>query len=168
MSLHKTILEMKKVLGSLSHCLDLAATHAAAKKYDANVLLQSRLAPDMFPLVRQVQIACDQAKYAAARLAGKEAPSTPDTETTIDEAKARIATTIAFLDRFTAADFAGADDRTVALPRWEGKSMMAVDYFLENALPNFFFHASMTYALLRHNGIELGKRDFLGTQPFRP
>jgi hypothetical protein len=166
-TLYKTVLEMKKLLGSLDRCLDLGTAHAAAKKFDADVLLGCRLAPDMFPLIRQVQIACDQAKFAAARTAGKDPPSNPDTEKTMADAKARIATTIAYLDTFTAADFDGAADRTLALPRWEGRSMSALDYFLENALPNFFFHVTTAYAILRHNGVDLAKKDFLGPLPFR-
>jgi hypothetical protein len=162
MSLHLIVLEMKKLLGSLDLCLDKAASHAAARKFDPAVLLQSRLAPDMFPLIRQVQIACDQAKYAASRAAGKDAPAHPDTEQTLDEIRARIATVIAYLGGFSAADFSGAGERRISLPRWEGKSMTATDYVIEHAMPNFFFHTTTAYAILRHNGVDLGKRDYLG------
>lgn len=167
MPLHLIVLEMKKLLGSLDLCLDKAAGHAAAGKYDPGVLLQSRLAPDMFPLIRQVQIACDQAKYAASRAAGKDTPSHPDTEQTFDELRARIATVIAYLGGFSAADFDGAGARLISLPRWEGKSMTAVDYVIEHAMPNFFFHTTTAYAILRHNGVGLGKRDYLGALAFR-
>lgn len=167
MSLHLIVLEMKKLLGSLDTCLEKAAGHAAAKKYEPSVLLQSRLAPDMFPLIRQVQFACDQAKYAASRAAGKDAPSHPDTEQTLDEVRARIARVVAYLGEFSAADFDGASARSISLPRWEGKSMTATAYVIEHAMPNFFFHYTTAYAILRHNGVDVGKRDYLGALTFR-
>jgi hypothetical protein len=158
---------MKKLLGSLDACLEKATAHAAAKKYDPNVLLQARLAPDMFPLIRQIQATCDTAKFAAARTTGKDSPSHPDTEQTIEEVRKRIAAVVAYLGEFSAADFQSIDDRTVSLPRWEGKSMTATTYFIEHALPNFFFHLTTSYAILRHNGVEVGKRDYLGAITFR-
>ena len=167
MMLHASILETKKLLQNLDGWLTKAEAHAAAKKYDPNVLLQSRLAPDMFPLVRQIQGACDVAKLAAARVTGRDAPSHPDEEKTIDELRKRIASVVAYLSEFTAKDFEGAGDRTVSLPRWEGKSMTATDYFLEHGQPNFFFHVTMAYALLRHNGVDVGKRDYLGQLTMR-
>jgi hypothetical protein len=156
------VLQMKKMLKNLDGCLDKAATFAETKKFDPEVLLQSRLAPDMFPLMRQIQSACDHAKFAAARSSGKEPPSHPDTEKTLADAKKRIATVLQYLDGFSAKDFEGMDSRKVSLPRWEGKSMAATEYFLEVSLPNFFFHVTTAYAILRHNGVELGKRDYLG------
>ena len=162
MSLHAFVLEMKKLLTGLDGWLTKAAAHAEAKKFDVNTLLQSRLAPDMFPLVRQIQAACDQAKFSAARTAGKDAPAHADNEQTLDDARKRIASVVAFLDTFTKDDFAGAEQRKISLPRWEGKSMSAVDYFVEFGQANFYFHITMAYAILRHNGVELGKRDFLG------
>jgi uncharacterized protein len=167
MTLYPFVLEMKKLLENMGSWLDKAESHAAEKGYDANILLQSRLAPDMFPLVRQFQNACDNAKFAAAFTTGKEPPAHPDTEQTMDEVRARIATVIAYLDGFTAEDFEGTDSRTVRRPRWEGKSMTATDYFLEHAVPNFFFHLTTVYAILRHNGVELGKRDYVGRLNFR-
>lgn len=167
MSIHVFLLEMKKLLGSLDHCIDKAIAYAGAKKFDPNVLAQARLAPDMFPFVRQVQAACDSAKLAAARLAGKDAPSHPDTEQTLDECKKRIATVVAYLDTFSAKDFDGVADRTVTTPRWEGKSMTAINYYVEHALPNFFFHLTSAYAILRHNGVDVGKRDYLGALTWR-
>jgi hypothetical protein len=161
------VLEMKKLLRNLDGCLEKGVAHATAKKFDPGVLLQSRLAPDMFPLVRQIQSACDHAKFAAARTAGKDPPSHPDTEQTMQEARTRIATVVEYLDGFGAADFEGADSRTVSLPRWEGKSMTATEYFAEFALPNFFFHLTTAYAILRHNGVDVGKRDYLGALPLR-
>jgi len=162
MNHHAIVLEMKKLLKNLDGWLDKAKAHATAKSYDVNVLLQSRLAPDMLPLSFQIQTACDHAKFAAARTAGKEAPSIPDTEKTVDELRARIATTIGYLDGFKASEFEGADARRVSLPRWEGKSMSASDYCVEYAMPNFFFHLTTAYAILRHNGVDVGKRDYIG------
>jgi hypothetical protein len=121
----------------------------------------------MFPLMRQIQAACDQAKYAASRGSGKDAPSHPDTETSIAELRARVTKVVEYLGTFKAEDFAGSDDRTISLPRWEGKSMTVTDYVTEHATPNFYFHLTMTYALLRHNGVDVGKRDYLGALSFR-
>jgi len=162
MAIYKIVLEMKKVLGSLDRCLEKATAHATAKKFDVDTLLHTRMAPDMLPFSFQVQTTCDQAKFAAARASGKDIPSHPDTEKTVADLRARIATVIAFLDTFKAADFDGTDARKITLPRWEGKSMSATDYVIEHAMPNFFFHATTAYDLLRHNGVEIGKRDFLG------
>jgi len=167
MTIYSFVLEMKKLLTNLDGCIDKAVAYAQVKKFDPNVLLQARLAPDMFPFVRQVQATCDSAKFAAARLAGKEAPSHPDTEQTVDELKQRIASVVAYLDGFSAKDFEGTDDRVVALPRWEGKSLTATTYFVEHAQPNFYFHYTTAYALLRHNGVEVGKRDYLGQLSWR-
>ena len=159
--------QMKKTLGQLDKMLDAAAAFAEVKKFDGTVLVNSRLAPDQFALARQVQIACDTAKLAASRLTGKDAPAHADTETTIPELKARIESVIAYLDSFSPADFEGAATRTVSQARWEGKVMSGEDYFIEHALPNFFFHVNHAYAILRHNGVGLGKRDYLGPLTFR-
>ena len=167
MSIYPTFLEIKKIFGQLPAWLDKAAAFAEAKKFDPNTLLQARLAPDMFPLVRQIQIACDQAKFAGGRVADKELPTHPDTETTFDELRARIAAVQAYLEGFTAKDFEGAAGRTIALPRWEGKTIDAESFFFELAVPNCFFHITMVYAILRHNGVELGKLDYLGPVSLR-
>jgi hypothetical protein len=164
---HVLILEMKKLLHGLDGWLDKAVAFAGTKKFDPNTLLQARLAPDMYPLVRQIQSSCDNAKLAAARVAAKDPPPHADTETTIDELKKRIASVVSYLETFKASDFDGADDRVVSLPRWEGKSMTATNYLVEHSLPNFFFHLSMAYAILRHNGVDLGKRDYLGAFTWR-
>jgi hypothetical protein len=121
-----------------------------------------RLAPDQFAFVRQVQTACDTAKLAAARLAGQTPPSHPDTEKTIDELRARVASVRSYLGAFKAKDFEGAETRAITRPQWEGKSMSGADYFIEHAVPNFFFHVTHAYAILRHNGVPLGKKDYLG------
>jgi uncharacterized protein len=167
MTLHPIMLEMRKLLGHMNAWIDKAEAHASSKGYDANTLLQARLAPDMLPLVRQFQNACDNAKFAAAFTTGKEPPPHPDTEQTFAEVRARIASVIDYLGTFTEADFRDTDTREVKRPRWEGKSMRATDYFVEQAMPNFFFHLNMAYALLRHNGVELGKRDYIGQLSFR-
>jgi len=158
-----TLGQMKKQLAQLDKWLAAAVTYAEVKKFDPNVFLTTRLAVDQFPFVRQVQVTCDTPKLAASRLTGKEAPAQADNETSLPELSARIQATIAYLDTFTAKDFVGADARTVTQPRWEGKIMSAHDYFLEHALPNFYFHLTTAYAILRHNGVPMGKRDFLGT-----
>ena len=109
-----------------------------------------------------MQTTCDTAKLAAARLAGKEAPKHADTEQTLDELRARVKSVQTYLDGFSAKDFEGAATRVVTQPRWEGKVMSGADYFLEHALPNFYFHLTHTFAILRHNGVNVGKRDYLG------
>jgi len=159
----ETFKQMSKQLGQVDKWLDTAVTHAEHKKFDPNLYLAFRLAPDQFAFARQLQITCDTAKLGASRLSGKEAPSHADTETTIDELRARIRAVRAYLDGFTAQDFAETATRVITQPRWEGKTMTGADYFMEHALPNFYFHLSHTYAILRHNGVPLGKRDFLGT-----
>jgi hypothetical protein len=162
MSPHAIILQMKRMLTNLDAWLVKADALAAAKKFEPTVLLESRLAPDMFPLMRQIQTACDHAKFAAARTTAKDPPAHPDTEKTMAEAHARIATVIKYLDGFSAKDFEGIETRKIALPRWEGRSMTAPDYLLQHALPNFFFHVTTAYAILRHNGLDVGKKDYLG------
>jgi uncharacterized protein len=155
--------QMKKHLGQVDKWLEAATAHAQTKKFDPNVFLTLRLSPDQFAFTRQVQIACDTAKTGASRLSGKEAPSHADTEQSIEELRARVTATIAYLDSFTAKDFEAAATCTVTQPRWEGRVMTGADYFLEHVVPNFFFHLTHVYALLRHNGVGLGKRDYLGT-----
>jgi uncharacterized protein len=154
--------QIKQTLGQLDKWLTAAAAHATAKSFDPKVVLELRLAPDQFAFARQVQTACDTAKLAAARLCGKEAPKHPDTEQSLDELSARVKSVSAYLDGFSAADFEGAATRRVTQPRWEGQYMLGADYFWQHALPNFFFHATHAYAILRHNGVSLGKKDFLG------
>jgi uncharacterized protein len=155
--------QMKKTLAQLDKWLETAQAHATAKSFDPSVYMTLRLAPDQFAFARQVQITCDTAKLAAARLAGKEAPKHADTEQTLDELRTRAKSVLEYLSTFTAADFADADTRKVTQPRWETKFMLGGDYFREHALPNFYFHSAHVYAILRHNGVGLGKKDFLGT-----
>lgn len=163
----ETLNQMKKMLGQLDKWLESATAFAQKKSFDPNLFVGFRLAPDQFALARQVQSACDTAKLAAARLSGKDAPVHPDTEQTLDELHTRVRSVIAYLDGFSAKDFEGATERTISQPRWEGKVMTGSDYFLEHALPNFFFHLTHTYAILRHNGLDVGKRDYLGPLSLR-
>jgi hypothetical protein len=160
---HEIFTQMKKQLGQLDKWLDTAASFAQDKKVDPATILGWRLAPDQFAFTRQVQIACDTAKLGASRVSGKDAPSHTDTETTIDELHARVRAVISYLDGFTASDFEGAAERHVTQPRWEGKIMTGHDYLLEHVVPNFFFHTTLVYSLLRQIGVPLGKRDYLGT-----
>lgn len=153
-----------RMLNNLSACFDKAEAHAAAKGYDPQVLVGCRLAPDMLPLARQVQIACDAAKFGAARLAGVEAPAMADTEQTVAELKDRIARTIAFVTSVPQAQIEGSDAREVQVPmRGRDPLKLTGEAYLTNfVLPNFYFHVTTAYGLLRHNGVELGKGDYLG------
>lgn len=150
-------------LKNLAAILDKARAHAEARKIDELVLTSSRLYPDMFALARQVQVACDTAKGALARLAGVEIPRHEDTEKTFDELKARIAKTVAFIETFKPAQIDGTEDKELTIKlgarevQWKG-----MQYLLGFALPNFYFHAATAYDILRHNGVELAKRDFIG------
>jgi hypothetical protein len=154
-------------LNALSGVLDKAAAFAAARKIDPAVLPQWRLAPDMFPLTRQVQIACDQAKNGCARLVGVEPPRFEDNETTIDQLKARIAKTIAFIKSIEGQHLDGSGSREITFPLGPTNKghMKGDDYLTHFMLPNFYFHITAAYAILRHCGVEIGKRDFLGAIP---
>ena len=153
-----------QILTSLSSILTKAAAHAEAKKIDPSVLVNARIAPDMFAFARQIQIATDHAKGAAARLAGVDVPSFPDTEATFAELQTRIKKTIDFVKGLKPAQFEGGEDRDVTLTiagqkmTWKG-----AQYLFHFALPNFYFHAATAYDILRHNGVEIGKRDFMGS-----
>jgi uncharacterized protein len=152
-----------RILGNLSAILDKGLAHAEAKKIDPSVFVGARLAPDMHPLARQIQTACDAAKGAAARLAGIEVPSHPDTETTFAELQARIAKTVDFLKSVTPDQVDGSEERTIVLKiRGNDVTFPGQAFLLFFALPNFFFHVTTAYDILRHNGVELGKMDFLG------
>jgi hypothetical protein len=152
-----------KMLGALSNVLDKGAAFAVAKKIDPAVLMASRLAPDMFPLTRQVQIAADFAKGPMARLAGLEVPKWEDNETTMEALKARVAKTIDYVKSFKPAQIDGSEAREISLTiGGQPMTMTGQEYLLHNALPNFYFHVTTAYTILRHNGVEVGKRDFLG------
>jgi uncharacterized protein len=155
-----------RALENLAAILAKVAAHAEAKKIDPAVFVNARLAPDMFALARQVQVASDAAKGCTARLAGVDVPSYPDTETTFPELQARIAKTIAFVKSLTAAQIDGSEERVVTLKqRGEDVRYRGQDYLLKLALPNFFFHVVTAYDILRHNGVEIGKGDYLGKLP---
>ena len=153
-------------LNALMTVLDKADAFATGKKVDPTVLLNARLAPDMFPLSRQVQIACDFAKGLAARLATVDVPSYEDTETSIPELKARIKKTIDFISGLKPAQIDGSEGRSIEI-KMAGKAVTfkGQPYLVNFAMPNFFFHLAMTYGILRHNGVDLGKRDFMGAIP---
>ncbi|HJV62122.1 MAG TPA: DUF1993 domain-containing protein [Albitalea sp.] len=152
-----------RTLGNLLTWLDKAEAHAGAKKFDVNVLLGTRLAPDMLPFVKQIQIASDAAKFGAARLAGVEAPKFEDTESTLAELRERIRKTIDYVKSIPAAQIDGSDDRDITVPRRDGALTLKGEFYLKHyVLPNFFFHVTTAYALLRHNGVDLGKSDYLG------
>jgi len=152
-----------RLLGNLTVWLDKAEAHAAAKKFDAGVLLGMRLAPDMLPLKTQIQIACDTAKFCVARLAGVEAPKFDDTEASIAELRDRIRQTVAYMQSVSAALVDGTEDKDVVIPRRDAPVTMKGEAYLKHyATPNFYFHVTMAYALLRHNGVEIGKMDYLG------
>ena len=153
-----------QLLGGLSDVLAKAAAHAAERKIEPDALLQSRLFPDMFPLLRQVQIACDFAKSVSARLAGAEVPAWDDSEKSFDELQARIRRTLDFIAGLDAAAFEGAAAREIVLRPGTPKErrLDGQAYLLAYGLPQFFFHVTTSYALLRHGGVEIGKRDFMG------
>jgi hypothetical protein len=151
-------------LGNLSAILEKGAAHATAKKFDPNVLVASRLAPDMLPLSKQVQIACDLAKNSAARLAGIEPPRFEDNEKTIEELRARVARTIDYLKSIPAGALEGSEERDIKVPAGERTLEFKGLVFLQRwAIPNVFFHVTTAYNILRHNGVDIGKRDFLGS-----
>ena len=156
-------------LSALSAVLDKAAAYAAAKKVDPSILLQSRLSPDMFPLVRQVQIASDQAKNGISRLAGVDPPLHEDNETTIDQLKDRLARTLSYLKSIDLQKIDGSADHDITFPLGPTNKghMKGADYLNHFVLPNFYFHITAAYAILRHCGVDLGKRDFLGAIPMK-
>jgi hypothetical protein len=162
-----TITQPAKMLQNLSRCLDKAAAFSDAKKLDGTALLHARLAPDQFHFTRQIQIACDTAKVGVARLTGKEPPVHADDEQTLAALQARIASVVAYLQSYTPADFAGAEERRVSQPRWAGKSLSGKEFALQHMLPNLYFHVATAYSILRHNGVALGKKDYLGDMPFQ-
>jgi hypothetical protein len=161
-----TVPVFTKFFANLERWLDKAVAHAQVKKFDPEILVQARLAPDQHPLGAQIQAACDAAKYCVAKLSGKEAPSHPDTEKTLADLRARIATLQAYLATFSRDDFAGAEERACTHSWMQGKSMRGGDYLDHFALPNLYFHLTTAYSILRHNGVELGKTDYIGSLPF--
>jgi uncharacterized protein len=159
---YQVISQCTQTLKNLETCLDKADQHAAAKKFDVGVLMASRLAPDMKDFIYQVQSACDYVKAGAAWLSGQTPPKHEDNEQTIDELRARIRKTVAFAETVKEAQYAGASERKVKLSWAPGKIIGGADYLLQMTIPNTFFHIAMAYAILRHNGVDVGKMDFLG------
>ncbi len=164
---YEFIPQFSKMLTNLSAMLDKAQAFADSKKFDAKNLLTDRLAPDQFDFTRQVQVTCDSAKAYAAKLTGKEAPKHEDTETTIAELQTRIQKTVAYLNTIKAEDFKGWENRQVTNPRREGKYITGTDFAMHQSIPNFYFHVTTAYSILRTNGLEIGKKDFLGALNYR-
>jgi len=162
-----TVPQFTKMLHNLSHIIDKAVQNSTERKFDIDVLLNSRLAPDQFNFIRQVQIACDTAKLYASRMTGKEAPVNEDNEKTLPEVKARIEQTIGYLNTFKAEDFKGAEERKISQPRWEGKYLTGFEFATQHAIPNMYFHVTTAYAILRHSGVPVGKKDYLGEMPYK-
>lgn len=163
----QTIPPFTKMLRNLSHILDKGAQQADLKKFEMDVLLNARLAPDQFNLIRQVQIACDTAKLAVSRLTGLPSPINEDSEKTLSDLKARIDQTLTYLNERTADEFKGAEDRKISHPRWDGKYLFGAEFVHFHAVPNFYFHVTTAYSILRHNGVDIGKKDYLGEMPFK-
>lgn len=161
-----TVPVFTKMLTNLLGWLDKAETAGQSKNYDPNVLLQQRFAPNQWALVRQIQAACDGAKWCCSKMTGKDAPAHPDTETTIAELRVRVKAVVEYINTFTRADFENCAERPCTHAWMGGKTLRATDYLDHYALPNFYFHYAHAYAMLRHAGIELGKSDYLGALPF--
>lgn len=169
-----TIPVMTKALRSLDTMLDKVAAYASAKAterrpaaYFEDALLHSRLIADQFPFVQQVQVACDNAKGAAARISGVEMPKYEDNEKTVAELKARVEKTLAFLATIAPEQVVGREETKITLPYWNDKYLTAFEYVTEYALPNFFFHLTTAYSILRKNGVDIGKNDYIGTLPLK-
>ncbi len=167
MTTFDTIRLFSKMLRNLDQWLGKAEAHAKNKGFEADVLVGMRLAPDMYELAKQVQSACDSAKFAASYLSGKAPPVHPDNEKTIAELHERIGKALAFVETVSEADLAGAADRKVA-PAWlKGSWLRGNDYLVQVAVPNFFFHVTTAYAILRHAGVDVGKMDYIGNLPLQ-
>ncbi len=149
-------------LNNLLKFMDKAQAAADQKKFDVNTLVQARLAPDMYPFVKQVQVACDSAKFTSARLAGKDAPKHEDNEKDFAELRQRVTKVLSYLETFKRDDFNGVEDRRISLPWAPGQWMHGGEYLPQLGLPNFYFHLSAAYCILRHNGADVGKMDYLG------
>lgn len=159
--------QFSKMLMNLSQILEKSGKFAEQKNFDVANLLNARLAPDMFNLLRQVQIASDTAKFGAARLTGTEAPKFEDNETTLAELQARIQKTREYLSTLKPDQFKGWEARKTLNPRREGKYLPGSEFLLQHVIPNFYFHLTTAYVILRHNGVEIGKTDYLGTINYR-
>jgi hypothetical protein len=168
MSLYDRVIPLYlHLLPQVSVWLDKAIAHAEKKRFDPEILFSARLAPDQFAFAKQVQSACDTAKFVAAKLSGTEPPSHPDTEKTLADLRARVNTCIEYLRSFTPAQFEGAEERACSHVWMRGKHLRGDDYVAHYAIPNFFFHYTTAYSILRAQGVDVGKLDFLGGLPFR-
>lgn len=161
-----TVPVFTKLLTGAGKWLDKAAAFADAKKFDVQILMDARLVPDQYHFVKQLQAACDQAKYTVAKLTGKEPPSHPDTEKTLPEIRARLKTVTDYLATFKREDFAGAEERACK-HTWMPGPMRGGDYLDHFCLPNFHFHLTTAYSILRHNGVDVGKNDYIVDLPFQ-
>lgn len=162
-----TILQFRKMLANLDRWMGKAAAYADQKKFDVNVLVGARLAPDMYPFNKQIQAACDAAKFCAAYLSGQTAPKHEDNETTWAELHERVSKVVKYLDGFKASDFANVESLQVK-PGWaKGQWLPSNEYVQHVSIPNFYFHAMTAYAILRHNGVDIGKMDYLGEVKMR-
>ena len=169
MSLYaESLPQMKKMLSNLGRWLDEAEATAKERGYDPEILTTARLFPDMFTLTRQIQSACDTAKFVGARLGNLPPPVNPDTETTLVELRARIASTLTFLDSVAEDAFDGAEDRQIFMPVLQGAWVTGTEYLRAFAMPNFYFHVTTAYDILRHNGVKLGKYGFIGHMDLHP
>lgn len=167
--IQRTLQQLTQMLNNLDAILDKGSAHATATEgMDPETLIQRRLAPDMFPFVKQIQACTDTAKFIAARCAGQEAPSWPDEESTVDEVKARLKKGIDYLESMRDADYSGWEERPITLGFMPGMYIEGADYVHQFALPNFYFHAVTAYDILRNAGVEIGKRDFIGHMSFKP
>jgi hypothetical protein len=163
-----SVQQAARMLTHIERWLEAAEVSAKTRSFDPETLVHARLAPDQFPLLRQIQSACDSAKFLAAKLAGKVPPSHPDTETSLAQLRERLASVIAYLGTFTEADFAASDTTKVKFGWLPGKYLDGAAYLHQYELPNFYFHVNHVYAILRHNAVTLGKRNFLGIDlPFK-
>lgn len=163
----ETFAQFSKMLTNLSSILDKAQKFADQKKFDSVNLINARLAPDQFNFTRQVQVACDTAKFGAARLTGIDAPKFEDTETTLAELQQRIRNTLEFLSTVKPEAFKGWESKKTLNPRREGKYLPGDEFLMQHAIPNFYFHVTTAYSILRHSGVEVGKTDYLGTITYR-
>jgi hypothetical protein len=167
MEIFDVVPQYAKMLRNLDGWLDKAVAFAKTKSFDVDTLVHARLAPDQYALDRQIQSACDTAKFSACYLSGKEPPVHPDTEKTIAELRTRIRTCLSFLETVTEADTAGAEERKISPKFLQGKWVRGDQFLLQMSMPNFYFHVTTAYAILRHNGVDLGKIDFIGGIPTR-
>ncbi|WP_078131683.1 DUF1993 domain-containing protein [Leptospira kirschneri] len=162
-----TIQQFTKMLHQLKLLLEKGVSYSETKKFDVEVLLNSRLAPDQFHFIKQIQIVCDTAKLGVSRLTGKDAPKHEDQEKALSELQTRIDSTLNYLSTFTEKDFSEANDRKVSNPRWEGKYLTGKEFAIQHLIPNFYFHITTAYSILRHNGVDIGKKNYLGEMPFK-